>query len=331
MSHWYPIHSMRRLRHRVRVRWGWVEPFEAVLMEAKPRRWATVRDGVVEWLPPRQQRTWRDKPNGEVAEVSDQWLQRRGWGPEPTAWQPIGAWPDQLPDPLPTVAAIATEPRMVSIGTVAFDAAAAAAEMEADRESARNRPRDERIARATWWLDPARIVYAPSGHVTREMAEGRLMRALLWCGYGQDLSRDTMPMSRFLAEMASQTLSEALAADEAWAIERPVQPLKQDHGDFLEAMRWFCGVPLVRGERPAADRWRLNRMQQVLYWHASARPMHLRSMAGMANMSATAIARDYARGIDTIHKIANAPQRTSEAVAALRERNRRAKRDAVTV
>lgn len=330
-AHWYPIGSMRRLNTRVRVRWGWVEPFEAVLVEARPRRWATIRDGVIEYLPPKQQRVWRDQAEGEMAEVSDAWLDRRGWGPEPAAWQPLGNWPDPLPDPLPSLPAVASPlPRMGNISKAEFDAVAAAEEMEADRVAARNAPREERIARATWWLDPARIIYAPPGHVTREMAEGRILRALLWCGHGQDLSRDTIPMSRFLAEMASMTLSEALAADESWAVDRALlQPLKQDHGDFLEAMRWFCAVPLIRGERPKPGRWRLNRMQQVLLWHASARPTHLRSMAGMAKQTATTIARDYARAIDIVHTIANAPEAPSASLLALRARNRKAKTHAV--
>lgn len=328
MSHWYPISSMRRLRMKVRVRWGWVEPFEAVLMEARPRRWATIRDGVVEYLPPRKQRIWRDTSAGETVEVSERWLEQRGWGPEPTAWQPIGPWPDPLPEPLPSLPGPATaEPRMATIGGVEFCAATAAAEMEADRVAARAAPRQE-AARDTWWLDPGRIVYQPAGHVTREMAEGRILRALLWCGYGQDVSRDVVPASRFLAEMASMTLSEALAANEEWATDRTLRPLKRDHDDFLEAMRWFCALnpaPRERGKKA----WKLNKGQSLLLCCASRRPLLASDIARRIGVHQTYVPRLLNRTLDDVHKIANAPAATSAAVLALRDRNRKAKRDAL--
>jgi hypothetical protein len=73
---------------------------------------------------------------------------------------------------------------MISIGLVNFDAATAAAEMEADRQRARDQrdPRDRSDEDGLpWWWSPAEIVYQPSGHVTRRMAEGRVMRAVAWC------------------------------------------------------------------------------------------------------------------------------------------------------
>jgi hypothetical protein len=89
---------------RVRVRWGWVGPFEAALLEKNPRRWATLRrDGATCDLItidlPRSAKQRRKTWSGEITAVSDEWLGALGWGPEPTARQPVGAWPNRLPEP----------------------------------------------------------------------------------------------------------------------------------------------------------------------------------------------------------------------------------------
>jgi len=183
-NNWYPVKSMRRLNKAVRVRWGWLEPFEAALIKTKPRRWATLsrnkKTGATEitYLPPERVKGGflPARTTGEMVPLTAR--QADAWGPEPDAWQPIGKWPDPLPAPLPT-ASISSEPRMVSIGKVAFDAAGAAAEMEADREEARqDRERHRRRDGMGWWWSPAEIIYQPLGHVDRRMAEGRVMRCL---------------------------------------------------------------------------------------------------------------------------------------------------------
>src|SRR5262249_27640351 len=131
---WYSVGAMRRLHVRVRVRWGWVEPFEAVLLERRPRRWATLtydpktKTTNVQWLPPEKvvRGFLPARTTGILVPMTN--AQFDQWGPEPDAWQPIGPWPDPLPAPLP-MAMATNEVRMVSIGRVKFDATAAAAEM----------------------------------------------------------------------------------------------------------------------------------------------------------------------------------------------------------
>lgn len=249
-TNWYPISAMRRANVKVRVRWGFVEPFEACLMETPTGfRWATFRNGEVEWLPPRQQKIWADNPDGEMKDVSDGWLARRGWGPEPEAWQPIGdrRWPDPLPEPLPTVAQQRAT-RFVS-ETAEFDAAQAAAEMEADRESARRVPRRQKRERPGW-LDPSTVKYQPIGHVSRDMAEARIMRAICVAMSGGDLGRLGVSTSRYVAEMAAIKQSANWSESEVDDLRSGRFPtLRQDLDDFLEAMSWFRSIAEVH-DRP---------------------------------------------------------------------------------
>lgn len=334
MSQWYPVSAMRILKKPVRVRWGWVPPFEAVLLENKPRRWATLRRdkaGVIQviWLPRKTQRVWRDTFAGETADVSETWLESRGWGPEPDAWQPVGVWPDPLPDPLPIVVRDWGEARMVSIGKVAFDATAAASEMEADRENARNglhQEEQEDRRQLAWWRDASRIRYQPRGEISREMAEGRIMRAVSWCGAGHDLSRGGVAMSRFLAEIATMTLTEALAAQEE-LIERAVrfEPLRQDHDDFLTAMGWFVklGKIFTRGEQKA---WSLHRPQEVLLWRSLTVPLSFADIGRQFGVSGQRARDIYEFTIDRVNRIANASAYVDPVILRLQERNRAARR-----
>lgn len=336
MRPWYPVSSMQRLKTRVRVRWAWLPPFEAVLMQEKPRKWAILKrdprtgQNEVIWLPPRVQKTGflRWQTSGETVRVSDDWLESRGWGPEPDAWQPIGAWADPLPDPLPT-REVKDELRMVRIGKVDFDAVAAAAEMERDREEARNRKDEYREAVSLpWWRDGSRIKYERRGEVTREMAEGRVMRAVSWCGAGQDLSRGTLAMSQFLAETAAMTMAQAEAEQELLA-RRAVrfEPLTQDHDDFLTAMAWFTKLNGSRGMNIMKP-WRLSRNQEVLLWRALAVPLSFADIGKRLGVRWDRARDIYAAAIDRIHQIANAPARIDWLIADLRQRNRAARRTA---
>lgn len=324
---WYAISAMRRLNIKVRVRWGWVEPFEAVLMDTPTGpRWATFSEGEVVWLPPRQQKVWKDNPAGEVAEVGDDWLARRGWGPEPAAWQPIGdRWPDPLPEPLPAIDPGNRKAPRFSAETAEFDAALAAAEMEADRESARRRRGPEKAERGLpWWRDPTRIKYQPRGEVSQEMAVARVLRALSWCGFGMTDGQGGMQGSRFLAEMCSMTLSEALAASEADALGLAdrFQPVKADHEDFLEALSWFCRLgPKVR-ERNDFGEWVLSPEQSVLFWLSRARPLSVREMADRLGIAKSSVRSLVERAQKAAHVEANTTITDTAELRALRARNK---------
>jgi hypothetical protein len=319
---WYPIASMRRLRKAVLVRWGWVEPFQAVLLENNPRRWATLRrdattgEIVTIELPPRNVKLWRRTWGGEYATVSDRWLEERGWGPEPAAWQPIGQWPDPLPDPLPT-GDVDDKVRMVSIGLVNFDAATAAREMEAERQRARNE-RDRRDHSdedgLPWWWSPAELVYQPSGHVTRKMAEGRVMRAVAWCLGGS--APPQLAKSRFFAEMAAAAEELSDMAPQAVRF----TPLQQDIGDFLAAMSWFTKLNPKRDEDVG-----MSREQKLLIWRSRPVALSFGEIGNQFSVSSQRAHQVYRRAIDKVTALANQAEGVDAPIAKLRQRNRAAR------
>jgi hypothetical protein len=301
-------------------------------MSVEPRRrWATVaydkKTGAtdVQWLPPAKvvggflpQRT-----TGELVPMSDAQWDR--WGPEPAAWQPIGKWPDPLPDPLPA-GEVRDEIRMGSIGKIRFDATQAAAEMEADREDARRNREPREAVNLAWWRDASRIRYQPPGEITREMAEGRIMRAVSWCGHGQGLTVGSQVTSQVLAKLGAMTLSEALAAQEN-LVDKVVRldPLRQDHDDWLTAMGWFSrlGDLCTPGTQKA---WSLNRPQSILLWRSYAVPLSFADIGRQINTNRQRAHQLYEQTIDRIVKIANWPAGIEPAILAVRERNRAARR-----
>jgi hypothetical protein len=338
MAPWYPASAMKRLRTRVRVRWGWGNPFEAMLMKDAPREWVGVvrvpgvKENKFVPLPPRTQKTGflRWQTTGETMRVSEKWLDGRSWGPEPEAWQPLGAWIDPLPDPLPSVE-VKDEVRMVSIGKVAFDAVAAAAEMERDREEARNSKEDgdDELVGIPWWRDISRIRYQRRGEITREMAEGRVMRAASWCGAGQHLSMgSSLAMSGFFAEFATLTEVQALAEQEL-LIDRAVrfEPLTQDYDDFLTAMAWFTRLNGSRGTGKLAP-WKLTRNQKVLVWRSLTVPLSFKDIGKRLDVRWTRAQSMYGAAIDRIHEIANSRSEVDRFIAELRKRNKEVRRTA---
>jgi hypothetical protein len=314
---------MRRANKAIRVRWGWLLPFEAVLLGTNPRRWATLRrdaatgEIVTIDLPPRSVKQWRRTWAGEYATVSEKWLEERGWGPEPTAWQPIGSWPDPLPDPLPIVD-VDDGVRMASIGLVNFDATTAAAEMEADRQRARDErgPRD-RSEGLAWWWSPAEVVYEPAGMVSRRMAEGRVMRAVAWCRGGH--ASPKLASSKFFAEMA------AAASDLFEEVDVPPQavrfvPLQEDLGDFLTAMGWF-----VRLNPQRAEGIRRSREQDMLLLRSLPTPPSFGEIGRQLGVSSQRAHQVYVRAIDKVTVLANQPEGIDAPIAKLRQRNRAAR------
>jgi hypothetical protein len=331
---WYPGTTMRVVGKEVRVQWGWMPIFKAMLVQDNPRRWVTKVGDLVITLPPRDQKIWDKTFGGERVQVTDMWLARRWWEPEPYAWQPIHSekWPESLPEPLGRPL-VSDEPRMTSIGKCAFDATAAAEEMERERQEARNRLDAEeellfggRVG--DWWRNPSRVIYEPRGKVTREMAEGRLMWAVSWCGAGQMSYREFESYMR----LSSPALQAVIAAvyDSVAVDDRMMPrfvPLPQDRADFLEAMRWFTALGEIGPRAYAFDQsneplWQLSRRQRVIVWRAGRGPMSYVEIGRQLGVSHTTARNLHRDAIEAAWKVSNAPERVEAPVQALRERNR---------
>lgn len=347
MANWYPASAMRHLKRPVLVRWGWVQPFEAILLTDNPRRWAAViRDkktrNAIDFVvyPPKKVRSGflLQRTTDETASMSESQYDR--WGPEPAAWRPMGAWPDPLPDPLPTTE-VGSEIRMKSIGKVAFDATAAAEEMEADREDARRGGSREVDDFGRWWRDGSRIRYRPAGQVQvepirewntdamrmethmRNMAEGRVMRAVSFCGAGHGLSQGQVAVGRFLSDLAASVeSSDQLVRDGVV----PFEPLRQDHDDFLTAMEWFA--KLHPGHNARDQSWSLSREQQVLLFRSLTVPLSFADIGRQKafQVSGTRARAIYESTIDRVHRLANASAGVDPVILRVRERNRAARR-----
>ncbi|CAA2142797.1 hypothetical protein [Hyphomicrobium sp. ghe19] len=219
---------------------------------------------------------------------------------QPDFWAPID--PDKFKlFPLPPVALTLPDedepPRMWSSrqSYSAADAAADAAEMEADRDQARNGPkRANGQKRSLWWLDISRIRYAPAGYVTRADAEGRIMRALaqedmfVRASFGLGLDRRDSGLSdqqlRDLAEWEAKRAPSIRPRFEA------VQP---DLDDYGVAMSWFTALGarhLLPGEAAKSGGWRIGKStefttaQWVLYFASRDDALSMRQIAQLTRI-----------------------------------------------
>lgn len=254
------------LRVMVWVFWGGRGPFEASRVEhprTKAQCWLTHDDGRPVFLP------CKTRADRDAAP----WV---GWhtleGDQPEAWSPKlpAKWGLALPEPQfiyqpppPSKARRTNRPpieiyRETGRGGPSFDntrfaterqsfnAAEAAAEMEADRDRARNggeaKPAQPR--RKLWWLDSSQITYSPPGRRTRREVEGRLMRALASESFGSEsdglgMHRLTPDDMRELAEIEADTLPELRAR---------FTSTPDDGRDYLEAIRWFSALSFSYGD-----------------------------------------------------------------------------------
>lgn len=348
---WYPTAAMQRLNVPVLVRWGWVRPFVAMLVADKPRSWVAVTrnaKGETEHvaLPPTRVKGGflPARTTGEPTPLTGK--QRDVWGSEPRHWQPIGVWPEPLPEPL-TLGMVADEERLGSIGRVAFDATEAAAEMEADRETARarhgNAKRDgnpeDQIITMPWWRDASRIRYRDPGEVRvetieernpstgrlerhqRDMAEGRLMRALAWCGYGQDLSLREVSVASLYREAVSKVAECNDDEDKLRLIMRGLRfdPLPADRRDFLVAMGWFCRVS---DSHTTTKIWKLSKRQRVLVERAKAVPKTWSEIGNIVGVSNTRAIQLFEAGLADVRAEANRPVTIDGVILRLRAQNR---------
>jgi hypothetical protein len=222
------------LRYPVRVIWDGRGPFEAARVK-NPRTgaasWITHdENGDAVVLPCRKRRPkdgdapWKGPHTFKSA--------------QPDYWAPVD--PDKfklfrLPPVAITLPEEGEPPRMWNArqSFKAVDAAVAAEEQRVERKRGQKRQ--------LWWLDVAKIRYAAPGKITRDDAEGRIMRALAQepldfgvVGLGMHRRRGlTDDQLRELAEAEAKELPSILPRFEA------VQP---DADDYDTAMAWFAAL-----------------------------------------------------------------------------------------
>ena len=295
MSDWYAMADLPPGTVRVRVRWAGYEVRAARVVDQRGRHhWHEIRSD-----------------NSLVPLIAT-----------PQAWQPEDAkrwrWPpgQSLPEPIPTE----VEPRMAMIGGVAFDAATAAEEMEADRAMATVAAGQDRgeatiaAAAAQWWRDVTKVAYQPMGSVSPEMGEARILRHLiLERTLHLDLKRPRSNAA-VLADM-KRSLSDVYGEETGHDWVPPLVPQPQDWADFEVVMGWLAEVGTTKREL------------SVLRSRMQAPPITWVQIGDALEISPRRARAVYDAAIEDLIGAANRPARRGPArMAALRERNREAKR-----
>ena len=212
---WYRVEDMRLERVPVRLQWAgrMIKAWRGVEPRTRRRCWV-VPDvaGELHYWPP--------KGNPLLAH-----------GPE--SWQPLdpGKWPHPLPEPVRR-----SRPSFARIDHRRRDAAAP----DAGSASAPPRRRDTSAGAREWWRDANAIVYQPPGHVSREMAEARVKRAILTHGMSVSkqpgATRDAWP--QLLLDAARFIEAQDPTSDGRLRFE----PCPRDISDELDALAWFAAL-----------------------------------------------------------------------------------------
>lgn len=319
VSPWYPVSALRRANVRVRILWCGRMIEAARVRIPRTGRFGWVmrsEDGDIVFLPPTEIVSYRHSETGDLITLPADSIAAR-WGDEPEAWQPLvpGLWPDPLPEPLRT-----PEPRSGRIDGPGHRP------VEMSRETAEDRRRGQ------WWRDETRITYEPEGEVTLAMCEGRLMRAVSWCGAGAGLTLATRDTSQVLADLAD-------AAGLAWgqagsveAIAARFEPTPADRDDFDVAMGWFVRLNPPELWHAKRSLWSFNARQKILLWRAKQVPETFAEIGARLRMSDTRAKQLYRDAIDKCHRAANGQRvrhhvTTIDQMAAVRARNRLARID----
>ena len=233
----------------------------------------------------------------------------------PEAWQPMAPdkwrWPGGVaPDALP----VQVLPQTGMIGGVAFDAVAAAAEMEADREAIRAVADEPEERSNQWWRDVARVAYQAMGDVDREHGEARIMRALI-------LERSIrLDLARYRTNAAvlaalKLTLADVLAEEPGADWVPPLVATPEDHRDFEVVMGWLVEVMPSRREI------------FVLRSRMKAPPATWVQIGDEIGRTGRRAQQIYDATIDELVEVANRPPRRAKArLAELQDRNREARR-----
>lgn len=271
---------------------------------------------------------------------------------EPSLWQPL--FPDKWAGALPEPVTLSETGRMVAEKTrfqAVEDASSEeiAREMERDRDAARVQavPHGFHGKRhvSQWWRDITQIRYEPSGSVTRRNCEGRVLRAVSFCGgnkFGgikRALSADAWSE---IAEAHAKWLEafEALRKS-AIAAGRPVpvwdtdetgnfmRPLPEDLKDFEFSMSLFTALNPVEFWKSDRAAWAFNRSQKVILARSMAMPPSFADIATEYNIgdgSAAAGEHFYDRAVGQCLSAANGKRvhtkNVVDQIAALKERNR---------
>lgn len=340
------------LRARCRVVWGGRRFVAWRDTHPKTRRrcWAVeVGDGLVDYWPPKR---W---PRS-----------MQSVGDEPELFQPRD--PESWPYPLPEPERTSEEGRMYSTrgsgrggaagsgqpagGRYAAMSAQAAAsdanraEIEAALgftlgDLARERAQGDSAAEreepgARWWRDAAAVEYHPKGAVTQQMAEARVLRAILTDGLrpwkdGRVLAR-AWPQEFLDWAEAQKRLAEDPKAD----LRERFVPSPDDVSDSLVAMSWFAALdpPQLRPDGAYTIAADFTRDQVVLILRALEPPYTWRQIGRhelVGRVSHTQARRFYKAALERVWRAANGfpvfdHVTVVDELAALRERNRAAKR-----
>jgi len=329
MTSWYLTSDMPPpLNVRVVVLWDDREFEAARIQRENAVVWVTHHRGEAIFLPTKNRRP----EDAERPWAGWHTLSIRG----PQYWRPINAerWALPLPQAIvfPKVASgVMRSERMRFTAVADAEASELAREMEADRQQARDSRETVQVRKAevAWWLDQSRIDYEPAGEVTTRNCEGRLMRALAWCG-ASDFKERTAVNAEVLAEVA------AVSAD-AGEPEPGLtfKPLPSDRRDFETAMAWFTALSPPEHWRPGREPWSFSQIQKILVIRARPMPPSYDTIAEVLSyvkrksMSGEWVRQQFKKGVERCLKAANGEEiypGITDQVAALRERNRAFKR-----
>lgn len=328
MTTWYRTSDMPPpLNVRVVVLWDDRE-FEAARINRDDAVvWVTHQRGEAIFLPTKNRRP--EDPERPWAGWHT--LSRKG----PQYWRPINAdrWALPLPEAVvfPKVAeGVMRSERLRFAAVDDAEAADLAREMEADRAQARDSRETIVVDRreVAWWLDQSRIDYEPAGEVTLRNCEGRLMRALAWCGSGD--FAEAVVVSEVLAEIA-EAVAEVPDAEPGISF----KPLPIDRRDFEIAMAWFTALSPPEHWRPGRKPWSLSQLQRVLVVRARPTPPSYDTMAEVFSyvrkkrVSGEYLRQQFRTGVERCLKAANGNAiypGVKDQIADLRERNRAFKR-----
>lgn len=334
------------LRYPVRVLWGGRGPFEAALVkhpQAGAASWVTYETvGKTRYM---VELPCKKKPK-DPNQPWKAWRTLKGDGPD--FWAPID--PDNFKlFPLPPVALILPDddegPRLWH-EKASFDAANAAAEMEAERDQARNEGKRRRgQKRKLWWLDASQLRYSPTGKIKAEEAEARIMRALAQDyleDYAEGLGVDRRREQKTWEELRALADMEAKYPD---AMRVRFEALQQDRNDYDLAMTWFAALGsrhLAVGLASASGGLRTGKgyttAQRVLFFASRDTGMSFAAIGKALRLierrkiSSERVRQIYKAAVDGIWIIANEFQdigraNRAQALERLKEGNRRARGD----